>query len=298
MNRSPQPVQFRAAGAPRAPLLALDTVWFQVAGTLCNLRCRHCFISCNPTNHAHELMGREEVRRYLAEAEALGVNDYYFTGGEPFLNAELAGILEDTLRVGPATVLTNATLVTPARARALAELSAACRYSLELRVSLDGLSAATNDPIRGEGSFEATLRGLRELGRAGFHPIITATQTWSEAEDAALRAAFHAFLRDHGFPRPRVKVLPLFRIGEEVTRTHGYAEGELLTEEHMEGFDPLRLQCTTSRMVTSRGVHVCPILIDAPGALLGQTLLESLRAFPLAHGACHTCWATGMTCRN
>ena len=187
MNPSSQPVRLRAGRAPEAPLLALDTVWFQVAGTLCNLRCTHCFISCNPTNHSHELMSREEVRRYLAEAEALGVNDYYFTGGEPFLNAELPGILEDTLRVGAATVLTNATLVTPARAQALAELSAASRYSLEMRVSLDGLSAATNDPIRGEGSFEATLRGLRELGRAGFHPIITATQTWSDAEDVPLR---------------------------------------------------------------------------------------------------------------
>ncbi len=298
MNPSSQPVRLRTGPAPRAPLLALDTVWFQVAGTLCNLRCTHCFISCSPTNHAHEVMSRADVRRHLAEAEELGVNDYYFTGGEPFLNPELPGILEDTLRVGPATVLTNATLVTPPRARALAELAAASRYSLEMRVSLDGLSPATNDPIRGEGSFEATLRGLRELGRAGFHPIITATQTWSDAEDAELRESFHAFLRDHGFPRPRVKVLPLFRIGEEATRSRGYTEAEVLTEDHMRDFDPLRLQCSTSRMVTGRGVYVCPILIDVPAARLGSTLRESLRAFPLAHGACHTCWATGMTCRN
>ena len=95
-----------------------------------------------------------------------------------------------------------------------------------------------------------------------------------------------------------MKILPLFRLGAEAKRTRGYSAQELLTEAHMRGFDPLKLQCSTSRMVTSRGVYVCPILIDAPDARLGGTLRESLRPFPLAHGACHTCWATGATCRN
>ena len=36
---------------PESPLLALDTLWLQVAGTLCNLQCTHCFISCSPDNH-------------------------------------------------------------------------------------------------------------------------------------------------------------------------------------------------------------------------------------------------------
>jgi hypothetical protein len=249
-------------------------------------------------NHSHELMSREQVRRYLAEAEALGVQDYYFTGGEPFLHRELPGILEDTLRIGPATVLTNATLLTTERADALAALAAGGRHPLEIRVSLDGLSPETNDPIRGEGSFEAAVRGLRELARVGFNPILTITRAWSDEEDERMRAEYHGLLRGNGFPRPRVKVLDLFRLGEEARRSRGYTGCELLTAADLEGFDPLRLQCTTSRMVTSRGVYVCPILIDAPDARLGDTLRESMRPYALAHGACHTCRATGVTCRN
>ena len=292
------PIPLRAPTAPKVPFLSLDTVWFQVAGTLCNLSCNHCFITCNATNHAHEIMTRAEVRTFLEEAATLGVKDFYFTGGEPFLNRELPGILEDALRIGPATVLTNATLITRARAEELKRLEAAGRYSLEARVSLDGLTPETNDPIRGEGSFEATLLGLRELARAGFLPIITATQTWSDADDGLLRERFHGFLMDLGLPRPRLKILPLFRIGREAQRTHGYAPAERLTEEHMRGFDPWTLQCSTSRMVTSRGVYVCPILIDSPAARMGATLRDTLKPFPLAHGACHTCWATGASCRN
>lgn len=286
------------SAAPSVPALALDTVWFQVAGTLCNLRCRHCFISCGPTNRSHDYMTRDSIRGHLRDAEELGVRDVYFTGGEPFLHKELAGILEDTLRVAPASVLTNATLVTPSLARELAALDAGSPYSLEMRVSLDGLTPETNDPIRGEGTFEETVRGMRHLAEAGFLPIVTVAQTWSDAEDAAMREGFHAFLRARGIGRPRVKILPLFRLGREESRTRAYDTDEFLTRAHMENYDPWLLQCSTSRMVTSRGVYVCPILIDVPAARMAATLRDSLRPFPLAHGACHTCWATGASCRN
>ena len=32
--------------APRVALQSLDTLWFQVGGTVCNLACTHCFVSC------------------------------------------------------------------------------------------------------------------------------------------------------------------------------------------------------------------------------------------------------------
>ena len=292
------PLPFVTSRVPQVPALALDTVWFQVAGTLCNLRCRHCFISCGPSNRSHDFMSRESVREYAREAEAMGVRDFYFTGGEPFLHKELTGILEDALRVAPSTVLTNATLVTPETAAGLARLGRGSRYSLELRVSLDGVDAATNDPIRGEGSFDETVRGMRFLAEAGLLPIVTVAQTWTDGEDAERRGAFHEFLREQGIARPRVKVLPLFRLGREEERTRGYAPAELLTPEDMEGFDPWTLQCSNSRMVTSRGVYVCPILLATPDARLADTLRASMRPYPLRHGACTTCWATGASCRN
>ena len=292
------PATIPLSAVPSVPFLALDTVWFQISGTLCNLACTHCFITCGPTNRRHAMMSRAETRPYLEEALALGVRDLYFTGGEPFLNRELFDVLEDALAIAPTTVLTNATLIDAAQAARLRALERGSRYSLEMRVSLDGLDPASNDAIRGEGSFDEAMAGLRELSRAGFDPIVTLAQTWDDAEDAAMRARFHDALRDQGLARPRVKVLPMFRVGRETERTRGYDPRERLTSGHGVGFDMLKLQCSTSRMVTSRGVYVCPILIESEDALLGRTLRESLRSFPLAHGACHTCWATGATCRN
>ncbi len=126
--------------SPSVDLDSLDELWFQVSGTVCNLRCKHCFISCSPENHSFWFMTRSEVRTALEESKSLGVKEYYYTGGEPFMNREMEGILEDTLALGPSTVLTNATLIPPRRARRLAAIASASIYSLELRVSLDGMT--------------------------------------------------------------------------------------------------------------------------------------------------------------
>src|SRR5205814_9595831 len=136
---------------PHVPMLALDTIWFQVAGTLCNIACTHCFISCSPTNHAHEMMTFDEIAPRLAEAKKLGVREYYFTGGEPFMNREMLRILDTTLRQGPATVPTNGTLLRKDTCGALREMIDRSEYSLDLRVSLDGFDRETHDAIRGEG---------------------------------------------------------------------------------------------------------------------------------------------------
>jgi molybdenum cofactor biosynthesis enzyme MoaA len=283
---------------PWSPLRALDTLWFQVAGTLCNLQCTHCFISCSPTNNNHALMSLETVRRYLAEARELGVKEYYFTGGEPFLNPELIGILEATLAQGPATVLTNGVLVRPDTARRLRALSDASEYSLDVRVSLDGSDAAANDAIRGEGTFERILAGIRSLADAGLNPVITLTEACEGAETQAGRTRLLAFLREIGLRQPRLKVMPLLRLGAEAGRTRGYETGETLRGRTLTSAERDALQCASCRLVGSQGVYVCPILLDFPDARLGATLRQTLRPFELRHHACHTCHEQGLSCRT
>jgi molybdenum cofactor biosynthesis enzyme MoaA len=277
---------------PNVPMLSLDTLWFQVAGTICNITCTHCFISCSPTNHAHEMLTLEQVQVRLDEARVLGVRDYYFTGGEPFLNRDMIPILAATLRQGPATVLTNGMLLRQEICRQLRELADASEYSLDIRVSLDGFDSATHDAIRGVGVWERVMIGLRNLAEAGLNPSITVTEAAEGIASPEGRARFLEIIRSFGFDKPRLKVLPLFRIGAEAARTRAYEDWERITEIDDASF----LQCSSCRMVTSKGVYVCPILIDSDGARMGETLAETLRPFPLEHGACHTCWVTGMTC--
>jgi len=286
------------SGFPIAPLFALDTLWFQVAGTLCNLQCTHCFISCSPTNHAHEMLTLADVKRRLQEAEALGVKEYYFTGGEPFMNHEIFEILEETLRQGPVSVLTNGVLIRKDTAARLRRLSDASEYSLDIRISIDGYDAATNDPIRGEGTFERILAGVRALASAGLNPVLTVTEACEGAATQEGRTRFLDFLRSIGLPQPRLKIMPLLRLGAEESRLRAYDSWETLKDRELTADEAGVLQCTGCRMVTSKGVYVCPILIDSPDAKMGDTLGETARPFTLSHQACFTCHETGFSCRT
>jgi len=283
---------------PSSPLVALDTVWLQVAGTLCNLACTHCFISSSPTNHSHEMMSLADVRPFLQEAERLGVREYYLTGGEPFLNREILEIIEAALALGPVTVLTNGLPIRPETAARLRALADASPYSLDLRVSMDGADAATNDPIRGRGTFERIVAALGILARAGLNPVVTFTEACEGALSADGRARLLGFLRECGLERPRLKVMPLLRLGAEAARSRAYAEWESLEGRALTADEAEALQCSSCRMVTSRGVYVCPILIDFPGARMAGTLEEALRPFELAYPACFTCHEQGLSCRT
>jgi molybdenum cofactor biosynthesis enzyme MoaA len=283
---------------PLVEIPHLDHLWFQVAGTLCNLTCHHCFISCSPQNRSFGFLTLTEVERRLAESVALGVKEYYFTGGEPFLNPEMTDILCVALRYGPATVLTNGTVLKEqwlARLRTAEEESP---YCLEFRVSIDGFSPQTNDPIRGTGTFERAMAGVGKLVQYGFLPIITAARTWPIEQDQAVVGQFVEVLKRRGYERPRLKILPTLHLGAEETRTHGYRDDERVTVEMLDGYDASQLVCSTSRIVTDRGIHVCPILIESPDSLLGQSLEQSLRPFAVSHGACWTCYQFGAICGN
>jgi AdoMet-dependent heme synthase len=284
--------------APEVRLNSLDTLWFQVGGTVCNLACTHCFVSCSPTNHTHEMISLPEVRRYLNEAVRLGVREYYFTGGEPFLNPEMEAILAATLAVGPANVLTNGLLLDPGRCTRLKALADASDYSLDLRVSMDGYDAASNDPIRGEGTFERILEGIRNLVGAGLNPVITVTEVCREAATDSGKAKFFELLRSMGIERPRLKVLPVFQIGAEAERGGAYESWQRLREGEIPEGGLDHLQCSGCRMVTDQGVWVCPILVNEPSGKMGESLADTLGSFPLDHPACWTCHVYGVSCRT
>ncbi len=284
--------------SPLIELSHLDHLWFQVAGTLCNLTCHHCFISCSPKNKTFGFLSLDEVKLRLEESVTLGVKEYYFTGGEPFLNPDMVPILVETLQYGPATVLTNGTVFKDEWLETLRDAEQQSTYSLEFRVSIDGFSPATNDPIRGEGTFDRALRGVVQLVEFGFLPIITAARTWPHEEEHEVVGSFERMLKEAGYSRPRIKILPTLQIGAEEQRTCGYRDSERVTQEMMSDYDASLLVCEHSRIVTDRGVHVCPILIESPDSLLGQGLADSMQPYRIGHGACITCYQYGSICSN
>jgi MoaA/NifB/PqqE/SkfB family radical SAM enzyme len=285
-----------AGHAPVAPFLRLSALWIQITGTWCNLECTHCINASGPDDPWLTPIAPEIARGAIREADALGVKEIYFTGGEPFLHGEILALLADALAVAPTTVLTNGTLIDEAMADRLAALARGAAYSLEIRVSLDDTDPEKNDRIRGAGAFDKAVRAIQLLHERGLLPIVTATEITSHehAGGRGMYDRFRGFLAGLGVEKPRVKIIPVFALGRSSREG-----GRRLTEDDLEGFDRGTLQCSESRVVAEGGVYACPILAGLPGAKLSDGGLEaSFGDAPLYHPSCVTCYETGMTCKN
>jgi radical SAM protein with 4Fe4S-binding SPASM domain len=142
--------------------------------TACNLHCIHCHARGGKPL-ADELTTKEAKSLLSQLAEAKEFRMVAFTGGEPLMRSDLFELLAYAKALGfTNTMATNATLVDDAVARRLR------RHGVVIAaVSLDGFDAETHDMVRGSpGSFEAAVKGMRALRRAGIllHINITAME--------------------------------------------------------------------------------------------------------------------------
>ncbi len=244
------------------------------------------------------MMTVEQVHATLDEAYKQGVREYYFTGGEPFLHPNIRELITMILAQGPLTILTNGILIDHEMGAWLGKTFRTAPYSLDLRVSLDGYTAEDNDKVRGKGTFECIIAGIKRLAVHGVNPVITVTEVRPEMGLPKERTAFMEFVRSLGLDKPRLKFLVPFLIGREEQRTRGYTEEELLYEGDLIPGEEQQLQCNSCRMVTDDGVYPCPLLINVPNAKMGETLVDGLRPIKLAWQPCYTCHIYGVTRRT
>src|SRR3989338_1003936 len=151
----------------------LKEFWIHLTQT-CNLACTHCLVSSGP--QGEKGMNTEFYIRAIDETSGLGVERYYFTGGEPFARPDIFELIRYTTETKQKEliILTNATLFTNARIEQLKKLS---REKVKFQVSIDGTTALTNNAIRGTGVFEKACQGLRALSEPRFETSLTAVVT-------------------------------------------------------------------------------------------------------------------------
>ncbi len=180
----------------------------------------------------------------------LGENQVFYVtltgGGEPFIRSDLVeicrSIAANRMRW---KIRTNGTLVTPEIAGKLAEIG----HCEEIRVSIDGLREA-HDAIRGEGVFDAAIRGLTILREAGLPVAVHATI--SRLQLGTL-APFLDYLKSLGVTRFSDGLVKPTNGKRELFQEMGLLEGKDIVEtirEHRELPEPLRAMIVRSATLT------------------------------------------------
>ena len=137
----------------------------------CNLSCDYCCVSSSPGAEPWALSA-EQVARLVDAGMATGVQEIFLTGGEPFLNQDIAQIVATCVAVAPTVMLTNGMVLKGAR---LAWLEAMPRDNLILQISVDSATPDLHDLHRGEGSWAKAIAGVRTAKERGFAVRLAAT---------------------------------------------------------------------------------------------------------------------------
>ena len=128
----------------------------------CNLACIHC-LSSSGRRDPNELSTAEALALIdeMAELKIFYVN---VGGGEPLVRQDFFELLDHAVDRGVGVKFsTNGTRLDKVRARRLAETE-----YVDVQISVDGADAATNDAVRGTGSFAAATRAMDNLAEANF----------------------------------------------------------------------------------------------------------------------------------
>lgn len=146
----------------------------------CNLRCAHCY---QDTHTGPELEFPDLLKvldqfkslisswRIQKEPSRVGAH-ITIAGGEPFTRKDfpqLLSLLSDNRNYFTFAILTNGTLIDPPMARRLRKLEPAF-----VQVSIDG-AASTHERIRGRGTFERAVSGVKNLVRECIRVFISFT---------------------------------------------------------------------------------------------------------------------------
>jgi len=243
-------------------------------------------------------------------------------GGEPTLRPDFCDLVEYAVsrQVG-VKFSTNGTTMTPARARRYAALD-----YLDIQISLDGASPASNDPVRGAGTFTAAVRAMERLADAGFGSfkvsvVVTRHNAGELSRMLELSEGFGAELRVTRL-RPSGRGATTWRelrpTAEQLTLVHAFLVGhpQVLTGDSFFHLGPLGDEplaglnlCGAGRVVCLvdpvGDVYACPFVMhpDFRAGSIRHTggfaavwreseLFQGLRQ-PAKSGACNACGSFG-----
>jgi hypothetical protein len=294
-----EPQQFTPDGQPRGYIdpHALRELWFHT-GTACNLACPFCLEGSKPGDGRLDRIKLSDAKPLIDEAVTLGVEQFSFTGGEPFIVRDFVNILRYAAHQRPCLVLTNGTDPVIKRLHQIETLRDT-PHPISFRISIDYADEAQHDEGRGAGSFALAWQGLRSLHELGFKVSVARQMTAGE-DTAAVDEAFRALFAEHDLPRDTTIVsFPDFQAPGSNPKVPFVTEHCMTT--YQSEASRRDFMCAVSKMVIKINgkmrVYACTLVDDDESYDLGGTLTEAMsQRVMLHHHRCYSCFAFGSSC--
>lgn len=263
--------------APVVDLVELNNLFIELTAKNCNQRCKHCYIDFPISKNVKDFISIDKIKQALKDTAGENIQCIYLTGAEPMTHPEFNAILRLCLKRTSVCICTNATFINEKKARFLKKVEEEHNNEIIFQLSMDHYIETKNDDIRGRGAYRQAISAIKCLTKYNFNPIISIVNYYKE-DKKTLIEEFSNLCKKIGFETNDFN----FQIKEYHNKFNQNQEGFELSETN--SFD-----CQCGRILTDKGVYVCPFLANDHRGRMGSDFQDFSKKMYLETNFCLTC---------
>lgn len=263
--------------APISELKELKNLYIELTAKNCNQRCKHCYIDFPISKNVKDFISIDKIKQAINDTQFEEIDCIFLTGAEPMTHPEFNSILRLCLKWRNVCICTNASFINEKKARFLKKVEEESTNELFFKLSIDHYNEVKNDDIRGRGAYRQTINAVKSLAKYNFNPIFSIVNYYNEDKNTLIaefknicdKIDFEA--NDYNF-----EIKPYFN-------KYKPSKNEIKCDPKKE------LECKNGRILTDKGVYVCPFLANDHRGRMGSDFTDYSKKMYLETEFCINC---------
>lgn len=267
--------------APVVELAELNNLFIELTAKNCNQKCKHCYIDFPISKTVKDFISTDKIKSALSDTKNENIQCIYLTGAEPMTHPEFNTILRLCLKRASVCICTNATFINEKKARFLKKVEEESTNEIIFKLSIDHYNEIKNDDVRGRGAYRQTINAIKSLIKYNFNPILNIVNYYNE-DKKVLITEFNQICKKIGFETTDFN----FHINEYYNKYKPSSDDSDLKENH---FEYKNLDCQGGRVLTDKGIYVCPFLANDHRGRMGNDFKDFSKKMYMETNFCLTC---------
>lgn len=259
----------------KSELKELNNLFIELTAKNCNQHCKHCYIDFPFLKAPKDFIDIDKIKNALRDTKDENLYCIYLTGAEPMLHPDFNVILRLCLKVSNVCICTNGSFLNEKKVRFLKKVEDESDNEIIFMLPIDHYDEIKSDDIRSRGSYRQILHASKILVKYEFNPIFNVTNYY-KLDKKELITNFKQVFDNIGVPVEDCN----FQINEYYNK---YSKEEMIVEDYK------NLDCQTGRILTEKGVYVCPFLANDHRGRMGADFTNYGKKMCLETPFCAVC---------
>lgn len=259
----------------KSELKELNNLFIELTAKNCNQRCKHCYIDFPISRAPKDFINIDIIKQALEDTMGENLYCIYLTGAEPMLHPDFNAILRLCLKTTNVCICTNGSFLNEKKVRFLKKVEEESDNEIIFMLPIDHFDEIKSDDLRGRGSYRQILHAAKILSKYEFNPIFNVTNYYKEDKKTLITNFKQVFDNIDVFVEDCN-----FQINEYFDK---YSKNEEFVEEFK------NLDCQTGRILTEKGVYVCPFLANDHRGRMGASFADYSKKMSLETPFCTIC---------